>query len=103
MWLSGLRGSVPHCVRDLLDCSRYLPMGVGGARREGARAGQRCHMDGAGDLYGFAGADYLSSCPAKREFDSVCLLRKQADASERKMPTLRERLKRPEIYLAAVA
>jgi len=60
-------------------------------------------MDGVGDFHGFAGANHLPSCAAEREFDSLSLLRKQADASERKMSTLRQRLKRPEFYLAVLA
>jgi putative membrane protein insertion efficiency factor len=60
-------------------------------------------MDGVGHFHGFVGTGDLSSGAAKREFDCLSLLRKQADASERKMSTLRQRLKRPETYLTLLA
>jgi uncharacterized protein len=76
---------------------------MGGARCESEGTRQFGHLDGLGPYYGLAWIDHLSSCTAERKFDCVSALWKQADGSEREMSTLRERLKRPEIYLAAVA
>jgi len=76
---------------------------MGSARRESERTGQFGYLDGPGPYYRFAWIDHLSACAAEREFDCVSALRKQADGSEREMSTLRERLNRPEVFLAAIA
>jgi len=97
-----LRGFL-SCSGDCVDCARHLFVVWVARDAKGARTGQLRHMDGVGDFHGFAGADIYLLARPKGNFDSLSPLRKQADASERKVSTLRQRLRRPEVYLAVLA
>src|SRR5208282_5026483 len=76
--------------------------GMGSPRREGTRHGQCGSLDAAGLLLEPHRPGDLSARPSARRFSAMSQLQQQTPASKREVPTLRNRLLRPEPWLAAI-